>query len=72
MAHLDFTSVPGMPDPGDHLAELRAEHRRLIGSMEYAYAMGAQRSHGPRDPRLESVVARVEELERRIAAAGRE
>ena len=53
----------------DDLTELRAEHRRLIGSMEYAYAMGAQRSHGVRDPRLESVVARVAELERRIAAA---
>ena len=58
-----------MPDPADDLDELRAEHRRLIGSMEYAYAMGAQRSHGPRDPRLEHVVAQVDELERRISAA---
>jgi hypothetical protein len=56
-------------DADADLAQLRAEHRRLIGSMEYAYAMGAQRSHGARDPRLESVVARVAELERRIAAA---
>ncbi|ADB51338.1 hypothetical protein [Conexibacter woesei] len=50
------------------LDELRAEHRRLINSMEFAYAMGARRSLGARDPRLDGVVARVAELEREIAA----
>jgi hypothetical protein len=50
------------------LEELRTELRALLGSFEYAYAMGAQRTLGPRDPRLEPVVARVEELEREIAA----
>lgn len=50
------------------LDELRAEHRRLINSMEFAYAMGARRSLGARDPRLDGVLARVAELERQIAA----
>jgi hypothetical protein len=48
--------------------ELRAEYRRLIGSMEYAYAMGHSQTLGARDPRLEWVVRRVEELRREIAA----
>jgi hypothetical protein len=47
--------------------ELRAEYRRLINSMEFAYAMGHSRTMGGRDPRLEWVVARVEELRREIA-----
>jgi hypothetical protein len=47
--------------------ELRAEHRRLLHSFEYAYAMGAVRTMGPRDPRLEWVVTRVDELRREIA-----
>lgn len=50
------------------LDELRAERRRLTHSMEFAYAMGAQRSLGARDPRLDWVVDRVAELEREIAA----
>jgi hypothetical protein len=48
--------------------ELRAEYRRLIGSMEYAYAMGHPQTMGARDPRLEWVVRRVDELQREIAA----
>ena len=48
--------------------ELRAEYRRLINSMEFAYAMGHSRTLG-RDPRLEVVVERVAELRREIAAA---
>ncbi|MDX6729512.1 MAG: hypothetical protein QOK49_4317 [Baekduia sp.] len=47
--------------------ELRAEYDRLINSMEFAYAMGHSRTMGGRDPRLEWVVARVEELRREIA-----
>lgn len=51
----------------DAKRELREEYRRLIGSMEYAYAMGAARTIG-RDPRLEAVLDRVAELERALAA----
>jgi hypothetical protein len=47
--------------------ELRAEYRRLTHSMEFAYAMGATRMLGVRDPRLEWVVERVGELRREIA-----
>lgn len=47
--------------------ELRAEYRRLTHSMEFAYAMGATRMMGPRDPRLEWVVRRVDELRGEIA-----
>jgi hypothetical protein len=54
------------------LEELRAEYRRLINSMEYAYAMGATRTMGARDPRLEWVVTRVDELRREIAALAAE
>jgi hypothetical protein len=39
----------------------------LINSMEYAYAMGATRTMGARDPRLDWVVERVDELRREIA-----
>ncbi len=52
----------------DRLEELRAELRRLMHSFEYAYAMGARRTLGERDPRLEWVVERVAALEREIAA----
>lgn len=48
-------------------AELRTELRRLLGSFEYAYAMGARRTLGARDPRLDAVVARVDEIERELA-----
>jgi hypothetical protein len=48
--------------------DLKAEHRRLINSMEFAYAMGHSRTMGARDPRLESVVERVAELRLEIAA----
>ena len=49
--------------------DLRAEYRRLVNSMEFAYAMGHSRTMGGRDPRLESVVERVAQLRREIAAA---
>jgi hypothetical protein len=49
--------------------DLRAEYRKLVNSMEFAYAMGHSRTMGGRDPRLESVVERVAELRREIAAA---
>ena len=49
--------------------DLRDEYRRLVNSMEFAYAMGHSRTLGRRDPRLESVVERVAELRREIAAA---
>lgn len=48
--------------------ELKAEHHRLVNSMEFAYAMGHSRTLGRRDPRLESVVERVAELRLEIAA----
>ena len=51
------------------LEELRAEHRQLLHSMEFAYAMGHSHTMGARDPRLDMVVERVEELRREIAAA---
>ncbi len=51
------------------IEELKAELHKLINSMEFAYAMGHTRTMGGRDPRLESVVARVAELRREIAAA---
>ncbi|MEA2383936.1 MAG: hypothetical protein QOH72_3907 [Solirubrobacteraceae bacterium] len=47
--------------------DLRAEYHRIIHSMEFAYAMGHSQTYG-RDPRLESVVARADELRREIAA----
>ncbi len=53
------------------LDDLRAEHRRLINSMEFAYAMGHSRTI-ERDPRLEWVVERVDELRREIAALSAE
>jgi hypothetical protein len=52
----------------DRLEELQAELRRLLHSFEYAYAMGARRTMGERDPRLDWVVERVEALEREIVA----
>jgi hypothetical protein len=48
------------------LDDLRAEHDRLLHSMEYAFAMGHSRTLG-KDPRLEWVVERVDELRREIA-----
>ncbi|MCW3064631.1 MAG: hypothetical protein JWN32_1803 [Solirubrobacterales bacterium] len=48
------------------LDELRAERDRLLHSMEFAYAMGHSRTLG-KDPRLEWVVDRVDELRREIA-----
>ena len=53
------------------LEELRAEHRQLLHSMEFAYAMGHSRTIG-RDPRLEWVVERVAELQREIEALTRQ
>ena len=49
--------------------DLRAEYKRLVNSMEFAYAMGHSRTMGGRDPRLEAVVERVEELRREFAGA---
>ena len=49
--------------------DLRAEYRRLVNSMEFAYAMGHSRTLGGRDPRLERVIERVAVLRREIAAA---
>ena len=54
--------------PAEELHALRTELRGLVNSMEYAFAMGAIRTMGARDPRLEHVVTRVRELECRIAA----
>jgi hypothetical protein len=53
------------------LDELRAEYQRLIHSMEFAYAMGHSWTLG-RDPRLQPVLDRVDELRREIAALERE
>lgn len=50
------------------LEELKAEHHKLVNSMEFAYAMGHSRTMGGRDPRLEGVVERVAELRLEIAA----
>jgi hypothetical protein len=52
------------------LEQLQAEHDRLMNSMEFAYAMGHSRTIG-RDPRLEWVVERVDELRREMAALSR-
>jgi hypothetical protein len=59
-----------MADPS-RLDELRSEYRRLINSMEFAYAMGHSQTLG-KDPRLQPVVNRVDELRREIAALERE
>jgi hypothetical protein len=53
------------------LAELRAEYKRLIHSMEFAYANGHSRTLG-RDPRLQPILDRVDELRREIAALERD
>jgi hypothetical protein len=50
----------------DRLGQLRAEYRRVIHSMEYAYAMGHSHTIGT-DPRLDAVVDRAERLAREIA-----
>jgi len=49
------------------LEQARAEYRRLIHSMEFAYAMGHSRTIGD-DPRLQHVLDRADELRREIAA----
>jgi hypothetical protein len=54
-----------------HLDELQADYHRLINSMEFAYAMGHSRTLG-KDPRLQPVLDRVDELRREIAALKRE
>jgi hypothetical protein len=53
------------------LHELQVEYKRLINSFEYAYAMGHSRTLG-RDPRLEWVVQRVDELRREIRTLSEE
>jgi hypothetical protein len=52
--------------------DLQAEYRKLVNSMEFAYAMGHSRTMGARDPRLEWVVQRVDELRREIATLNAE
>jgi hypothetical protein len=52
------------------LDDLRAEYQRLIHSMEFAYAMGHSRTLG-KDPRLQPVLDRVDELRREIAVLER-
>jgi hypothetical protein len=49
------------------LDELRSEYDRIINSMEFAYAMGHSRTLG-KDPRLQPVIDRADELRRDIAA----
>jgi hypothetical protein len=49
------------------LEELRAEYKRLIHSMEFAYAMGHSQTLG-KDPRLQPVLDRADELRREIVA----
>jgi hypothetical protein len=53
------------------LDELRADYHRVINSMEFAYAMGHSRTLG-KDPRLQPVLDRADELRREIAALKRE
>jgi hypothetical protein len=53
------------------LDELQAEYHRLINSMEFAYAMGHSRTLG-KDPRLQPVLDRVDELRRQITALQQE
>lgn len=55
-----------MPRRMARLDEARTEYRRIIHSMEFAYAMGHTRTLGARDPRLEAVVQRADELRREI------
>jgi hypothetical protein len=55
----------------ERLDELRAEYRRLINSMEFAYAMGHSQTLG-KDPRLQLVLDRVDELRREIGALERD
>jgi hypothetical protein len=49
------------------LDDLRVEYRELIHSWEFAYAMGHSRTV-ERDPRLQPVLDRADELRREIAA----
>jgi hypothetical protein len=53
------------------LEDLRAEYHRLINSMEFAYAMGHSRTLG-KDPRLQPVLDRVDDLRRQIAECSRD
>ena len=53
------------------LEDLRAEYHRLINSMEFAYAMGHSRTLG-KDPRLQPVLDRVDDLRRQIAEYSRD
>jgi hypothetical protein len=53
------------------LDDLRAEYDRILSSMEFAFAMGHSQSYG-RDPRLEGVVHRADELRREIDALSAE
>jgi hypothetical protein len=53
--------------PVSRLDDLRAEYHRIVNSMEFAFAMGHSQTLG-RDPRLDHVVQRADELRREIAA----
>lgn len=54
-----------------HLEDLRVEYRELVNSLQYGYALGHSRTLG-RDPRLERLIARADELRRQIADLERE
>ena len=60
-----------VPGGMSELDELRAEYRRILGSMEFASAMGHSQTLG-RDPRLQPVLDRADELKRRIAELERD
>jgi len=53
------------------LDDLRAEYQRILTSMEFAYAMGHSQTYG-RDPALDRVVERADDLKREIAALSAE
>ncbi|HEX2105763.1 MAG TPA: hypothetical protein VHF51_19070 [Solirubrobacteraceae bacterium] len=53
------------------LDDLRAEYRRILSSMEFAFAVGHSQTYG-RDPRLDAVVERPDALRREIAALSAE
>ena len=53
------------------LDDLRAEYHRIASSMEFAFALGHSQTYG-RDPALDRVVERADELRREIAATSAE
>lgn len=55
-----------MSDPAKRLDDLRAEYRKLLGSWEYAFAMGHRASIGHR-PEGAAVLQRAADLRAAIA-----